>query len=296
MLVPSEPKGDDRYDTDASSTHLEAEIATQPQDWLRAGTVAREHAGLLPRPGERVAVVGCGTSLYMAQAFAELRERAGQGSADAWPASEHRLDRGYDRILAITRSGTTTEVIAVLEEWGGKVPSTVITATPGTPVVDVADADRDPGGRRAVRRADPVRDRHPGVAAQPPRGGPHPGGGAGAAGPRRRRVEPRPGRDRRPDHLRRARMDQRPGERGGAEAAGVRPAVDRVLPDDGVPPRPGEHQRSRPGGVGLRRAGRGTSPTTSPPPERTSRPARSTRWPTCSGSTGSALSAPVLPG
>jgi fructoselysine-6-P-deglycase FrlB-like protein len=125
--------------TDASSTHLEAEIATQPEDWVRADALAREHAGLLPQPGERVAVIGCGTSLYMAQAFAELRERAGQGLTDAWPASEHRLDRGYDRILAITRSGTTTEVVTVLEEWNGKIPSTVITATPGTPVVDLAD-------------------------------------------------------------------------------------------------------------------------------------------------------------
>jgi fructoselysine-6-P-deglycase FrlB-like protein len=126
--------------TDAFSTHLEAEIATQPEDWLRAGGVAREHSALLPQPGERVAVVGCGTSLFMAQAFAELRERSGHGVTDAWPASEHRLDRGYDRLLTITRSGTTTEVIAVLEKWAGKVPATVVTATAGSPVVDLAEA------------------------------------------------------------------------------------------------------------------------------------------------------------
>jgi fructoselysine-6-P-deglycase FrlB-like protein len=126
--------------TDAFSTHLEAEIATQPEDWLRAGGVAREHSALLPQPGERVAVVGCGTSLFMAQAFAELRERSGHGVTDAWPASEHRLDRGYDRLLTITRSGTTTEVIAVLERWAGKVPATVVTATAGSPVVDLAEA------------------------------------------------------------------------------------------------------------------------------------------------------------
>jgi fructoselysine-6-P-deglycase FrlB-like protein len=126
--------------TDAFSTHLEAEIATQPEDWLRAGGVAREHSALLPQPGERVAVVGCGTSLFMAQAFAELRERSGHGVTDAWPASEHRLDRGYDRLLTITRSGTTTEVIAVLERWAGRVPATVVTATAGSPVVDLAEA------------------------------------------------------------------------------------------------------------------------------------------------------------
>ncbi|HET6626331.1 MAG TPA: sugar isomerase [Nocardioidaceae bacterium] len=126
--------------TGAPETHLAAEIATQPQDWVHAGTTAREHAALLPTHGERVAVIGCGTSLYMAQAFAELRERAGQGLTDAWPASEHRLERGYDRVLAITRSGTTTEVIGVLEQWADKVPTTVVTATAGSPVVNLADA------------------------------------------------------------------------------------------------------------------------------------------------------------
>jgi fructoselysine-6-P-deglycase FrlB-like protein len=120
-------------------TYLEAEIATQPEDWRRAPASAREHAALLPKAGERVAIVGCGTSLYMAQAFAWLRETAGQGLTDAWPASEHRLARGYDRVIAITRSGTTTEVVAVLEECRGKVPATVITATAGSPVVDLAE-------------------------------------------------------------------------------------------------------------------------------------------------------------
>ena len=121
-------------------THLETEIATQPQDWRRAATVAAEQAALLPDPGERVAVVGCGSSLYMAQAYAALRESAGQGLTDAWPASEHRLERGYDRLLAITRSGTTTEVVDVLRAWGERIPATVITAAPGTPVVDLAEA------------------------------------------------------------------------------------------------------------------------------------------------------------
>lgn len=124
-----------------TSTHLAAEIATQPQDWLRAADIAARHAALLPQRGERVAVIGCGTSLYMAQAYSELRERAGDGVTDAWPASEHRLDhRSYDRVLTITRSGTTTEVIGVLEQLRGRLPATVITATAGSPVLDLADS------------------------------------------------------------------------------------------------------------------------------------------------------------
>lgn len=122
-----------------TSKFLEAELATQPEDWRRVASEVGQYAAVLPEPGERVAVVGCGTSLYMAQAYAGLREAAGQGVTDAWPASEHRLDRGYDRVVAITRSGTTTEVIDLLREWGDKVPSTVITATEGSPVLDLAE-------------------------------------------------------------------------------------------------------------------------------------------------------------
>ena len=119
---------------------LRREVAGQPDDW--AGVVARlpELAGALPEPGARVAVIGCGTSYFMAQAYAALREAAGHGETDAFAASEHRLDRGYDAVLAITRSGTTTEVIDVLASVRDRDLVTVaIVATPGTPVTELAD-------------------------------------------------------------------------------------------------------------------------------------------------------------
>lgn len=120
------------------ASHIEAEIATQPQDWLQARDAAAEYAALLPHPGERVAVVGCGTSYYMAQTYASLREGAGLGITDAWTPTEARLDRGYDRLLAITRSGTTTEVVDLLEDNAGRLPATVVTSSAGTPVLDLA--------------------------------------------------------------------------------------------------------------------------------------------------------------
>lgn len=88
---------------------IDEEIASQPQSWRRAA----EHEGMdkLPQPGERVAVVGCGTSWFMAMAYAALRETAGQGETDAFAASEFPRGRHYDRVVAITRSGTTTEVL-----------------------------------------------------------------------------------------------------------------------------------------------------------------------------------------
>ncbi|MGW4649269.1 SIS domain-containing protein [Kitasatospora sp. NPDC004289] len=113
------------------------ELATQPANWRQAAALAATVSPALPRRGERVAVVGCGTSWFMAQAYAVLRESGGHGETDALAASEFPLGRRYDRIVAITRSGTTTEVIELLDRL--KTPSTVLTGTPGSPVLEVAD-------------------------------------------------------------------------------------------------------------------------------------------------------------
>ncbi|MDT0441981.1 SIS domain-containing protein [Streptomyces johnsoniae] len=122
------------------------EIATQPACWRRAAQdVARTRpagfAGALPRPGERVAVTGCGTSWFMAQAYAALREAAGQGETDAFAASEFPAGRRYDRVVALTRSGTTTEVLdllGALRAGRGDVPVLAVTADPAAPVLRVA--------------------------------------------------------------------------------------------------------------------------------------------------------------
>lgn len=115
-------------------TFLSEEVASQPRTWERARALA---AGGLPEPGARVAVLGCGTSWYMAQAYAALRESAGQGETDAWPASEFPAGRRYDRIVALTRSGTTTEVLTALRRSAG-VPTVAITAAPSSPVAAAA--------------------------------------------------------------------------------------------------------------------------------------------------------------
>jgi fructoselysine-6-P-deglycase FrlB-like protein len=116
-------------------TFLSEEIASQPSTWLRAGEV--DVSGL-PGAGERVAVLGCGTSYYMAQAYAALRESAGAGETDAWPASEFPASRRYDRVVALTRSGTTTEVLAALARVPAGVPTVAITADPSTPIATAA--------------------------------------------------------------------------------------------------------------------------------------------------------------
>lgn len=121
-------------------TFLEAELARQPEDWRRAVGIAHRQGRLLPQAGERVALIGCGSSWFMGQAYAGMREAAGEGVTDAWSAGDHRLHRDYDRIVAITRSGTTSEVVDVLQRWHRRIPTTVLTCVADSPVTEFADA------------------------------------------------------------------------------------------------------------------------------------------------------------
>ncbi|MBX3030634.1 MAG: SIS domain-containing protein [Chloroflexi bacterium] len=118
--------------------HVTEEIASQPDLWARAADIARS-SDVLPRPGERVAVIGCGTSWFMAMCYAVLRESAGAGWTDAFAASEMPRDRAYDRVIAVSRSGTTTEILEALAPLRGRVPTVAITGDPATPIADASD-------------------------------------------------------------------------------------------------------------------------------------------------------------
>ncbi|MET9534787.1 SIS domain-containing protein [Streptomyces sp. NPDC006649] len=120
-------------------SHVQNELASQPECWERAAALAGSQAAALPAAGERVAIVGCGTSWFMAQAAAALREGAGQGETDAFAASEFPFSRTYDRVIALSRSGTTTEVLELLARVRGQARTTAITGDPKTPVMEAAD-------------------------------------------------------------------------------------------------------------------------------------------------------------
>src|SRR5262245_52028540 len=188
------------------------EIASQPALWDKALSLAVEVGGTLTAPGERVLAVGCGTSAFVAQSYAILRERAGFGETDAAYASELPAGRRYDRVVAITRSGTTTEVLDALRTLPAATTRVAVTAVDGQPVDGLVDERIPRLRRRGQRGPDPV-------PHHPPRPGPR---GArrrrGSAGPRRRGRARRsaPGR---PGPLRalrapRQRLDGRPGPRG----------------------------------------------------------------------------------
>lgn len=123
----------------APAAFVTAEIASQPDVWAQAVDLVGQLGDQLPEAGERVAFVGCGTSWFVSQVIANWREAAGLGESDAFTATETPIHRGYDRIVAITRSGTTTEVIELLDTVRGRIPTLTLTAVPATRVADVAD-------------------------------------------------------------------------------------------------------------------------------------------------------------
>lgn len=129
-----------------------AEIDSQPELWQRALDLAAAGVDGFPKTGERVLIVGCGTSYYAGLAFAMLREWHGHGPTDALIASElpPRL-RPYDRVMAISRSGTSSELLDAVRAVGRQQPDTPVVALLGeqgtplatlaTTVVDLSFAD-----------------------------------------------------------------------------------------------------------------------------------------------------------
>ena len=117
---------------------MAAELASQPETWATAASLTAEQA-LLPARGERIAVVGCGTSWFIAQSYAWLREAGGHGETDAFAASEAFVDRGYDAVVALTRSGTTTEVLQLVERVGGRVRTVGVIGDAASPLVGLVD-------------------------------------------------------------------------------------------------------------------------------------------------------------
>ncbi len=120
-----------------ADSFVDAEIASQPECWRTALAALPTFEKLLPQRGERVAIVGCGTSAFMAMAYAATREAAGHGVTDAFVTSEYPHGREYDRVIALSRSGTTTEVIDFLERVGD-ARTLAITGSDDTPVATMA--------------------------------------------------------------------------------------------------------------------------------------------------------------
>jgi fructoselysine-6-P-deglycase FrlB-like protein len=118
-------------------TYFSTELASQPEMWRHALGLTDELRSLLPADGARVGFLGCGTSLYVAEAVACYRERQGAGESDAYPASEVPPGRAWDRVVALSRSGTTTEIIDAVGALGAGIGVLAITGSADSPLAAI---------------------------------------------------------------------------------------------------------------------------------------------------------------
>jgi glucosamine--fructose-6-phosphate aminotransferase (isomerizing) len=112
------------------------EIRSQPGLWRRVS--AEPVPEFLTDRGRRMLVIGCGTSAFMAMSYAVLRERAGFGETDWAYGSEVPDGRRYDTVLALTRSGTTTEIVDAVRTLEAD-RTVMVTAVPGGPLTSLVD-------------------------------------------------------------------------------------------------------------------------------------------------------------
>jgi glutamine---fructose-6-phosphate transaminase (isomerizing) len=125
---------------DAAGALTRAEIESQPALWQEVLGLEPGLGERIAAPGERVLYLGCGTSAFVAHSLAVLRESAGLGESDwAYGSELPPGPRTYDRVVAITRSGTTTEVLEAMEGMRGRTRLVAVTAVEGMPVEDLAD-------------------------------------------------------------------------------------------------------------------------------------------------------------
>ena len=110
------------------------EIASQPGCWTQAIELAAAAGRRCPAAGR----TGRGDRLrILAQRGPLLCGHARgrrPGETDAFPASEVRADRRYDRMLYISRTGTTTEVLEAIRHAPPGVVTTAVTADPSAPL------------------------------------------------------------------------------------------------------------------------------------------------------------------
>ena len=110
------------------------EIFSQPAVWER--TLTDQSLGLerLPRDGEKVLVLGCGTSFFMGDAWAQMRTAAGLGRTRAAIPSELTWIEDDEIVVAVSRSGTTVDVVDALRTLGEHHRVVGVIGTPETPI------------------------------------------------------------------------------------------------------------------------------------------------------------------
>ncbi len=133
------------------TTHTWQEILSQPMVWratlelFAAGRAALER--FLDQAGfDQILVVGCGSTHYLAQTAAATLTRCGGIPARALPASElwffpGTVPAGETLLLAVSRSGTTTETLRAVDRFreAGNGPALTVTCYPQSTLAQQAD-------------------------------------------------------------------------------------------------------------------------------------------------------------
>lgn len=115
------------------------EVMSQPEIWARVIAEAPGTTPVLPGPGEKVLVVGCGTSYYVGDSYAKRRNAAGLGRTRAAIPAELEWVEDDEVLVVLSRSGTTADVLAVAERLRGSHRVVGVIGAPGTPLVDTCD-------------------------------------------------------------------------------------------------------------------------------------------------------------
>jgi glutamine---fructose-6-phosphate transaminase (isomerizing) len=114
------------------------EIRSQPEVWRRTLERLREQTSPLRPDGgsRRLLVTGCGSTHYLAMWAARVAQRGLGVQATAAPASELLLhtdswidDTDQSTLLAISRSGETTETVGAVTAFRQRTPGQVIAIT-----------------------------------------------------------------------------------------------------------------------------------------------------------------------
>jgi glucosamine--fructose-6-phosphate aminotransferase (isomerizing) len=133
--------------------HTFNEILTQPTAWLGALQAVRKNNSQIKKLRSeaygQIVFIGCGSTYYLSLAAAPVAQELTGIVSRAFPASELLLhpqskypkNSGKTLLVAVSRSGTTTETIHAVRAFRERQKGTVIAITnySGTPLADMGD-------------------------------------------------------------------------------------------------------------------------------------------------------------
>lgn len=124
-----------------SGVYSFSEITSQPTVWTQAAATFQRHADAFKalyasRPFNRVLFTGCGSTYYLSQIGAALFQQVARIPARAHPGSELALmpdtvlwPNDIPLLIAVSRSGETSETLAAVRTFRERTKGAVVTVT-----------------------------------------------------------------------------------------------------------------------------------------------------------------------